>query len=651
MSQSYLGIRFSSQIVLRAAACLVTLFIFTTAANAATYTVDTTADNAALTTCSPAANDCSLRGAVDNANLPTSSNDTIDFAIPATDPNCPGGVCTITLNDHLVISITGALTITNSTGAGNLLISGNMTSRVFFVFGRSNLTLNGLTVTKGDATGVFASIENGRGGAIANFGTLTLTDCIVSGSTASLNGGGIYNTGTAALTNSTVTGSTATQNGGGIYNDDSLLTLTGSTVSGNTARTSGGGIYNNTGTLTLTNSAFSGNFATLYGGGIYNNSSATLTGSSISGNTGSQSGGGIYSVNTLNLTNSAVSDNTTQVRGGGIYNGGTATLTNAVIDGNRAREAGGGIHNSGTTTLAGSTVSGNRVSGGSTSQLGGGIYNSTGTVTLTNSTVSGNVAAQVAGGVWNSPGGILNLTSVTVTLNQSLFTTACTCPGGITNQGTANLNNTIVAGNTVANASNPPDFNGSISSVSAYNLIGIGTNTTGITNGAGGNQVGTAANPINPKLDPNLALNGGATRNHALLTGSPAIDKGFAFGLTTDQRGFLRPVDNPGIANAAGGDGSDIGAFEAQLAPTAAAVSLSGRVLAGSRYVANAVVHLTGPGGVLLTTRTNSFGYYRFRNIPSGATYVVDVSSKNYRFDPQLINLMDDLDGLDFSAR
>jgi len=45
---------------------------------------------------------------------------------------------------------------------------------------------------------------------------------------------------------------------------------------------------------------------------------------------------------------------------------------------------------------------------------------------------------------------------------------------------------------------------------------------------------------------------------------SPAIDKGAAFGLTTDQRSSARPVDIPTIPNsgALGADGSDIGAYE-----------------------------------------------------------------------------------------
>lgn len=67
-------------------------------------------------------------------------------------------------------------------------------------------------------------------------------------------------------------------------------------------------------------------------------------------------------------------------------------------------------------------------------------------------------------------------------------------------------------------------------------------------------------------LDPALADNGGPTLTHALLPGSPAIDQGNSFGLTTDQRGDPRPVDFSGIANAPGEDGTDIGAFEVESA-------------------------------------------------------------------------------------
>ncbi|HMH02708.1 MAG TPA: VCBS repeat-containing protein [Candidatus Udaeobacter sp.] len=64
-----------------------------------------------------------------------------------------------------------------------------------------------------------------------------------------------------------------------------------------------------------------------------------------------------------------------------------------------------------------------------------------------------------------------------------------------------------------------------------------------------------------PMLGP-LQDKGGPTFTHALLLGSPAIDKGNSGGVPIDQRHFYRPIDIPGIPNATGGDGSDIGAFE-----------------------------------------------------------------------------------------
>lgn len=48
----------------------------------------------------------------------------------------------------------------------------------------------------------------------------------------------------------------------------------------------------------------------------------------------------------------------------------------------------------------------------------------------------------------------------------------------------------------------------------------------------------------------------------ALFFGSPALDKGNSSGIAVDQRGAPRPFDFSSIANASGGDGSDIGAFE-----------------------------------------------------------------------------------------
>ena len=445
---------------------------------AADYTVDTTVDDATLSACTAeVANDCSLRGAINNANASTTEADTIDFAIPTGAAGCtPGGVCTITLTGgELEINsaaTAGALTITNQAGASNLLISGNNSSIVFYVLEGADLTLGGVTVTRGT-------------GGILNQGTLTLTNSIVSGNRSVL--------------------------GGGINNG-------------------------NRGTATLFNSTVSGNTATFRGGGILNSSNST--------------------------------------------------------------------------------------------------------VSLTNSTVSGNTALDGTGGGISNNSGTLNLTSVTVAFNRSSET-----GGGVYGDGasTTNLRNTIVAQNT---APSFPDFDSATAPTGSFNLIGSGTRTSGITNGTNGNQVGTSTKPIDPLLAP-LANNGGTTPTHALSAGSPAIDQGFSFGFNTDQRGFLRPVDNPSIMNAPSGDGADIGAFEVQ-STTAATVTVSGRVTARGRGILNAVVHLTSQSGEIQTAKTSRGGYYTFTDLEAGETYIFNVFSKRYQFDPKVINLTEDLIDIDF---
>ena len=97
-----------------------------------------------------------------------------------------------------------------------------------------------------------------------------------------------------------------------------------------------------------------------------------------------------------------------------------------------------------------------------------------------------------------------------------------------------------------------------------YNLIGVagdGSGNTGFDNHT--TQTGTVAKPLDPLLGP-LQNNGGPTQTMALLCGSPAIDKGRSDFSPTDQRGLPRTFDDPAVANAPGGHGTDIGAFEVQ---------------------------------------------------------------------------------------
>jgi CSLREA domain-containing protein len=341
--------------------------------------------------------------------------------------------------------------------------------------------------------------------------------------------------------------------------------------------------------------------------------------------------GATVTISGLTITNGV---STSNVNGGGITNAGTLTLQNAAVSGNPASitvaNASGGIVNSGTMTIVSSTISGNLA--GSVG-FGGGIYNnSPGVLTLQNSTVSGNTAR---GG-----GGIHNISTMTLQNSTVSSNTATIRGGGIDGMATVTLKGSIVAGNTALSLI--PDIDGTVQS-DGYNLIGNSGGTTINQNpGAGPNIT-----DVDPQLGP-LANNGGQTDTHAPSPTSPAIDQGKAFGSTTDQRGLTRPIDFTWIANAVGGDGADIGAFERQFA-TAATVTISGRILtADGRGVRNARITLTDSQGISRSVLTYSYGYYVVSDIRPGESVVINITSRRYRFTPQLLTISDSISGLDF---
>ncbi|PYI87952.1 MAG: hypothetical protein DMF03_12255, partial [Verrucomicrobia bacterium] len=239
---------------------------------------------------------------------------------------------------------------------------------------------------------------------------------------------------------------------------------------------------------------------------------------------------GNVTLSRLTIANGLSQDGTVESKGGGVRNAGTLTLTGCTITGNTGRFEGGGLYNDGTTTVNNCTFNGNSTDGG-----GGGIQND-GNLALNSCTISGNIGVGA--------------------------------PPGVDNTGTAHVHNSVLAGNT---GSAFADAVGAYIS-DGYNFIGRATGPSG-TSGLGStgfgqsgshDQVGTFEAPADPKLGP-LQDNGGPTQTMSPLSGSPLIDQGDSFGVTTDQRGFQRPLDNPSITNAAEGDGSDIGAVETDV--------------------------------------------------------------------------------------
>lgn len=92
----------------------------------------------------------------------------------------------------------------------------------------------------------------------------------------------------------------------------------------------------------------------------------------------------------------------------------------------------------------------------------------------------------------------------------------------------------------------------------------------------------------------------------------------------------------------------------AQSAPTAAEVSISGRIrTAEGRGIQNVRLILTNMlTGETLAALSSTFGYYRFPSVTAGQTYVITVPSKRYTFGKSVmvITPMDEITDADFTA-
>jgi hypothetical protein len=511
--------------------------------------------------------------------------------------------CLITMNS--VTGGTGGYNSFNHIGAdGGSGFGGGVYER-----GGTNLLFN-VNLTRNRAQGgdgggkpdywmwtIFGSDGNACGGAAAGKdGMVVMTDCLVTGNDSvglpDGLGGGAF--------------------GGGLYQDGGILNLNRTQVSANTAigafgfgysynypeRGVGGAVYNNA-TAHFTNCTFSGNVSaggsTLfayygntgkpgYGGAVYNSGSICAVSCSFLGNatlggrgtidrdhagyviaSGNGMGGAIYNDHISVLIDCLFSDNnacggdgnsssasaTAKAAGwgGGIFNGGSCLITTTTVcrnvanggrgistsgipgedtNGHAGEGNGGGIFNSGTLSILNSTFYANSTTGGNDvwtggAGRGGAIYNGTNSAQLNHCTVAGNAAT---GGTGQS--------------GSSRISTG----GGIYNNGVSWLRNSILASNSPGS-----NYFGVVTDAS-YNLSSDANCV--FTN------IGSSIN-TDPLLGP-FANNGGSTPTMALLPNSPAIDRGAADGVFTDQRGQPRPCDILGIPNA--GDGSDIGAFE-----------------------------------------------------------------------------------------
>jgi hypothetical protein len=431
--------------------------------------------------------------------------------------------------------LTATLTIRNSTLSDNVSHGGGAlyndpTSRV----------------TVDDSQFVSNTVDGLYGGAILNYGRLTVTDTLFSGNViqwpdettltpgggalanlpggvvlltdvtfsdnhtpqlGKFSGGGALNLGEFAAFGSDFQGNGAYQ-GGGMASLGTRFFLSGGSLTGNTALFGGGLYYTTTNPLELdtieavliaSNTAFQGGGLFVYGGWL------RLHGTIIENNSANAGGGGIYNyLGQLEIRQSTLRLNTSNASGGAIVSGGSVLLTHTTLHGNHTGADGGGLSSVGVARLINVTVSGNQAD-----SQGGGISNRQNGVYLHNVTLAGNSAPFGGGALYTEAG------QTTV------------------------LTNTIVAGSTSGGNCDGPI------AAAQYSL------SSDLTCGLppANNQ-----NGVDPLLSA-LGDYGGPTLVHMPAAGSPAIDGVVGNDApATDQRNLPRPA----LA------GFDIGAVERQ---------------------------------------------------------------------------------------
>jgi hypothetical protein len=380
----------------------------------------------------------------------------------------------------------------------------------------------------------------------------------------------VETTSDVTISNLTVTGGFINGDGGGIsHTNGGNLTLDNVQLTGNEAHvaanntlaaTEGGGVFNGTGSsLDVRNSLVS-----------LNQVSAAHTGAMGSA---IAAGSAIASLGPLTVKRTSVVSNTSTASSQNV-----ATLSGAVFA-------------TGQTQITDSGITGNTWSGTSTGGAGNTLLNgggleirptlTTDTFTLENSTIGANTgttsgtnaALERGGGLDFSGQADGSVESSTIAQNQANF-------GGanvhINASGhTLTFKNSIVAEKTTGALSNCAVDNGTFSSL-GHNLEDDAS--------PAGNCNFTDSTDITG-VDPVLgspADNAGRTPTMAISASSPAADQGVAGGESTDQRGNARPRDLNAVANATGGDGSDIGAYELQTTEPDQAIADFGPRLRGT---------------------------------------------------------------------
>ncbi len=357
----------------------------------------------------------SLRRAIIDANT-NPGHDIIDFGVSGT----------IVLTDVLP-SITDNLTISGP-GAENLAVSGANAYRVFHIDSSTAVTITGVTIRNGKASGsngggiysaghlrlVAAHIFNNSttssfpyagGGVYIAYGSAVLTDTQVYSNSA-YGGGGLYvYFGSAVLMNTQVYSNLA-QWGGGLSLHWSSAALTDTQVYSNSANGGGGGVrlFGNSAVLNMSGGESRGNSSSPYsgnGGGILVDSGSAVLRSTRVYSNSAVAGGGVYvGTGSLNMSRGEIRDNSAHWGGGMRVYQGSVVLTGTQVYGNSA-DNGSAVNNlEGTITpMSALTITGNVYQGGGTFSSASHALR-----------IEGNLI--LGGGLFEAPSGTLHLTGL-----------------------------------------------------------------------------------------------------------------------------------------------------------------------------------------------------------------------------------------------
>lgn len=428
-----------------------------------------------------------------------------------------------------IYSFDSTLTVTDSTISGNeakgstsviIYNDGELSSStlgnggggICAVGKKSDVTLDGVTVTDNKATSNVSTNLGAGGGIEAQGGSLTVKDSTISNNNARGNGGGIFSAEGNELTvsGSTIQGNKA-DNGGGIHTGearDASKTPSKATI---------------TDTKVLENEAIGSG----EGGGVYvgTRADATLKGCTVANNKSVSTGGGIAAkLGTVTLDDTTV-ENNQAVNGGGLFHLGIAvpgslTLQNgSIIRNNTASSMGGGLFLWGNVGLKSenSEISGNKA------LYGAGIAASQYTANfaspkleLVDTKVNNNGDASTVMG-----GGIYAASGVTVTSKNTKFLDNTANSGGgilLYLNSSADLNNSEVSGNKATGNGGGVYVYDATCSVTASNGTVFRENTA--SNGGGIFSFGGTVTAEDSTFEKNTAVkNGGAiaaTQNSSL---------------------------------------------------------------------------------------------------------------------------------------